>query len=246
MGGFASGRGLSLRCRRDWRGIRLLFLRPGRLLAHLEHYLALVAKIDRGEARILRLPFGKVLLVVVPAVEEVRVAEVKQQLVAVPSDNGGHERLDVLRIGDVNFAQLAGELLVGGVDLGDEMAVYLHARGPRGWRVVGSDSGDDGERIVLGGHRLRGHAQSDSVAVGEADIAAVANEGDRRALADGEAELVGKQAHDGRRRDPGQVLEFGAALGERDEENVAAHIAAEDAEKLGLGHLRVAEDLDIF
>ena len=77
-------------------------------------------------------------------------------------------------------------------------------------------------------------------------VVAITDESYRRALSDGDAKLVGQQPHDGRGLDPGQVFELGAAFAERDEENVAPHVAAEDAEESGLGHFGVAEDLDVF
>jgi hypothetical protein len=54
----------------------------GPVFVHLEYHLPLIAKIDRGKTRVLRLPFGEVLLVVAPAGEEVLVAKMKQELVA--------------------------------------------------------------------------------------------------------------------------------------------------------------------
>ncbi len=95
-----------------------------------------------------------------------------------------------------------------------------------------------------GRHLLRRQGEDHAVGVGQVDVSADLDEGDGGALDDGDAELVGHQAHDGRLADPRNLFELGAALRQRDEEEVAADVGAEDGKEVGAIELAGAEGLD--
>ena len=103
-------------------------------------------------------------------------------------------------------------LASAGVKITDELLVQMHARGAHGKRILVGDPSDHREGVVLGGHRCRRQVQENSVGVDQADGVAVAHEGNRRAFDDGDAQLVGQQAHDGRMLHPGQLFQCRAAL----------------------------------
>ncbi len=88
------------------------------------------------------------------------------------------------------------------------------------------------------------HVEQHAGGVDQADLRALADEGDRGALGDLDAEVVGEQAHDGGALDPGKRFELEAAVGERDLEDVALEVVAEDVEQLLAGDVGVADDLD--
>ena len=80
--------------------------------------------------------------------------------------------------------------------------------------------------------------------IDQADGVALANEGHRGALDDGNAQLIGQQPHHGRVLHPGQLLQSRAALAQGDEEDVAAQVGSKNGEEFGPRHLAVAHDLD--
>ena len=72
----------------------------------------------------------------------------------------------------------------------------------------------------------------------------IADEGDRRALSDGDAELVGQKAHDGGVSRPREPVPVRRGVRERDEEEVAPDVGAEDCQQVFPRQLAVAVDLD--
>lgn len=80
--------------------------------------------------------------------------------------------------------------------------------------------------------------------VDERNVGADAGEGDRRALVNLDAQAIRDEAHDTGRFDPGNLLELVLALGERNEEDVAANIAAHDIHDLGVRDVLDARDFD--
>jgi len=241
-------RGMLLRHARRRRGgsIGLGILRrlrigvSGLAVGHLEHYLRVVAEIDRGQMRILLPPLGKMRLIRPVAGEELLVAEVEQHVTGA----GGQGCADILRIGEVDLAEVGGDLLAARVKVGDELLVDTHSGATHGEGIVGVDSGDDGKGEVPGGHHGGRHIEDDSCGVNQLDLIADTDEGDGSALAHGDAQLVRKETHDGGVFDPGNVLQLGAAHGERDKEDVAADVRSEDGEQVFAGELAIADGLD--
>ena len=185
-------------------------------------------------------PLGQVLLVTAVASQEIGIAEVHLDVGALRRQQGPN----VFRIGDVDFAELGGDFGSSGVEVGDELLVQVHARGAYRQRILGGDSRDHGKGVVFGGHRRRRQVQENSVGVDQAYGVALANEGYRGALNDGDAQLVGQQPHHGCMLHPGQLFQGRAALTQGNEEDIAAQVGSEDGEELGSRHLAVAHDLD--
>ena len=77
--------------------------------------------------------------------------------------------------------------------------------------------------LMIGGS----HSKQDAVAIHQSNFLVVANEGDGSAFHDGDAKLIGQQAHDRGMLHPGQALQVSAALRQRNKENIPANIAAE-------------------
>ncbi len=207
---------------------------------HLEDDLALVAHVDGGELGVLGAPLGEELLEALVAGEEVGVAEVHEDVGPALGDEG----FDVLGIGEVDLAELGGDLFAGAVEAGGEAGVELHAGGAGRERIAGVDAGDDREGVLRVAGDVGRHVEQDAGGIDQADLGALADEGDRGALGDLDAEAVGEQAHDGGALHPGKRFELAAAVGERDPEDVALEVVAEDVEQLLAGDVGVADDLD--
>src|SRR5271166_6978165 len=120
----------------------------------------------------------------------------------------------------------------------------MHAGSADGERIVGIDAAHDGERKMPGGHHGRRHVEDDTRLVDQLYLVAFAHKGYRSALAHGDPQLVGQKTHDGCVLDPRDVFQFGTALGERDEEDVAADVRTEDGEQIFAGELTVAHGLN--
>ena len=99
---------------------------------HFQNHLLLVAKIDRGEMRILLAPLRDVRLVALIAGEELVVAEVGENVGALL----GHQHARVFGIGEVDFGDLLGKALPGAVEFADEAPVDRHARLARCQRIA--------------------------------------------------------------------------------------------------------------
>ena len=155
---------------------------------HLQDDFTVVAEVDRGELRILLLPLRDVRLVVAPAGEEVFLSEMQEQVGAVGRDGGA----DVIGIGEVDFAQLRGDVFAGRVQVGDESLIEVHARAANGERVSGDDATDNREGVVARGHLLRGHGEEHAIGVGQLDAAVDLDEGDRGAFGHSDAQLIGQ------------------------------------------------------
>ena len=95
------------------------------------------------------------------------------------------------------------------------------------------------------GHHGGGHGEEHAVFIDKADLLALADEGHGLALDDGDADLVGEQAHDGGALDPGDGFKLLAPLGERDKEDVAADVFAEDGEHIRAADLGKAGGLNV-
>ena len=189
---------------------------------------------------ILLFPLRDVGLVVAPAREEILIAEMQQQVAAIGRDGGAH----VLGVGQVDLAQVGGDVFAGRIQVGNELLVNPHPRFTDGGRVGGVHTADNSEGVVSGCHLLWGQGEDDAVGIGQLRMSMDEDEGDGGALDDSDAELVGQEAHHGRFLHPGNLFELGAALRERYEEEVATDVRAEDREEVGAIELAIAKGLD--
>ena len=78
-----------------------------------------------------------------------------------------------------------------------------------------------------------GMIQQHAVGIHQADLLAVAHKSYRLALHDRDANLIGQQAHHRGLLDPRNLLQLLAALSERNKEDVAPDVFAEDRQHLG-------------
>jgi hypothetical protein len=76
-------------------------------------------------------------------------------------------------------------------------------------------------------------------------LGVLADEGDGCALGDGDADVVGEETHDCGVLDPGKGFQLVAAQVERDVEDIAVDVTAEDGEELRAGEVVVAGDFYI-
>jgi len=175
------------------------------------------------------------------ALEETIVSEVREDVTSLLR----HEHAGVLRIGQVDFRDLLREVLIVGVEFGEHALVDGHARRTRGERVAWVDAGNHGKGVVMLGHGGRGHGQEDAFGVDKADGGTMTDKGDGMTLDDRNANMVGKQAHDRSVLHPGDGFELLAALVERNKEDVAADVFAEDGEDFSARNLGEAGGFDI-
>ena len=80
--------------------------------------------------------------------------------------------------------------------------------------------------------------------IDQPDLRADARKGDRRALRNRDAQLVGQQPHDRSMFYPWQLLQGCLAPGKGDEEDVAADVSAKDRKQLFARQLAVTDGLD--
>ena len=94
-------------------------------------------------------------------------------------------------------------------------------------------------------HRRRRHGKQHAVGVDQADLLAVAHEGDRLALHHGDAQLVGQHAHDRGVLDPGNLFQLLAPLVQGNKEDVAADVFAEDGQQVAARDFGQAGGLNV-
>ena len=97
---------------------------------------------------------------------------------------------------------------------------------------------------MAGGHLAWRHGEDDAIGVGQFDAAAHLHKGDWGAFGNGDAQLIGQEAHDRGLPDPGDLLEGDAALRQGHEKQIASDVRSEDGEEIGAAQLAVAEGLD--
>ena len=202
----------------------------------------LVAQIDGGQLGILLPPFGDVLFVALIALEEVIFAQVRQNVGSLFR----HQNARIFRIGEVDLRNLLGVVLAVDVKFAHHPRIHRHARLPRRRLVARINAGENRKRIVMRCHGGGTHVEKNSVGVDQANLLAVAREGDRRALNNLHTNLVGQQAHHGRVFNPRNRFKLFAALADGHEEDVAANVFAEDRQHLRSTHFSEPGGLDVI
>ena len=186
-------------------------------------------------------PLGNVRLVTLVALQEVILAEVRENVGSLLR----HEDARIFGVGEIDFGNLLRKMLPARVEFAHEPLIHSHARLARlGW-VAGIDAGDDGKRIVMPSHCRRGHGEQNAIGIDEADLLAHARKGHRLALHQRDANLVGKHAHHRGALDPWNLFKLLAALAEGNKENVAPDVFAEDREHIGAAHFSEARGLNV-
>ena len=225
---------------------RLAIVRHGLRTAgagsHLQDHLLLVAQIHRREMGVLLAPLVDVGLVALITRQKLVVAEVGENVGALL----GHEHHPrVFRIGEIDFGYLLGQVLAGAVEIADQSSVDRHAGFARRERIARIDARDYGKGVVVLAHGRGRHGQEDAVGVDQPDLLAVTHESDRRALHDRDAQLIGQNAHHRGLLDPGNLFQLPAAIVQRHEEDIAAHVFAEHGQDVSAGDLPEAIGLNI-
>src|SRR3569833_3183535 len=94
-------------------------------------------------------------------------------------------------------------------------------------------------------HHRGGLGEEYPIGVDEFHLRTLADEGNRLALNDGDANLIGKYPHHGGVLDPGNLFELLATFLDGDEEDVSADVFAEYGEHVGAADLSEAGGLDV-
>lgn len=173
------------------------------------------------------------------AMQEIPRAEMHQDFAV---GIGNHD-LHVFRVAEVHFAQFTGVAGASGIELLDQFVVVLHAGGAGRERLAGIHAGDYGKRIFLFAVGYEFHYRA--AGVDQRDARSEPRKGYRRALVDLHTEPVGNETHHARRFHPGDLLELNFALRQRNEEDVAADIAAHHFHDLRLGDMLGAGDFNL-
>ena len=191
--------------------------------------MAVVAKIHRFQFVELLAPLLYVGDVGFVSLQEISRAQMDKDFAA---GIGGHD-LYVFRIAEINFAEFAGVSAAVGIEFTNQLVVVLHAGRAGGEGLAGIHPGNYGEGIFsfpVGREFHQGAAGVD-----QGDVRSDPGEGDRRALVDFHAQTVRDEAHHAGGFHPGDLLKLRLSLGERDEEDVAADVAAHHFHDLRLG-----------
>src|SRR6185437_12629505 len=125
-----------------------------------------------------------------------------------------------------------------GIQILDELAIDIHARGAGGKRLRFAHAHDHGKRVLL--VPAHGQVHDHAIGVNEANTGADAGESCRRALLNLHLQPIGQEAHDRRRFHPRNPLQLFLALGERNKKSVAANVAAHHFHYLGAADVVVA------
>ena len=156
----------------------------------------------------------------------------------------GNHDLYVLRVAEVDFAQFPGVAGTSGIELLNQFVVVLHPGGARGERLAGIHAGNHGEGILPFAVGREFHDRA--AGIDQRNARSDPRKGNRRTLMDLDTKPVGHEAHYACRLHPGNLLELKLALGERNEEDVAADIAAHHFHDLRLRYMLSARDFNLI
>src|SRR6266404_2121078 len=188
----------------------------------VEHHLLRVLQIDGVDTAVVGLPLRKIFddHAVLPG--EVARAEMNgQRLRVAGAGDAGHDRAQILWVGEVHFTDAIGRAGAHQVDVVHELLIRLHALAALFAGHALGESGDDGKLQLFAARTIENHA----VRVDERQLGSIADKSDGRALGQLNANAIGENALQAGGLDPGNLFESSAAGVQRNAENAEAAIA---------------------
>src|SRR4029077_173670 len=201
----------------------------------VQHHLLRILQIDGVDAAIARLPLREIFDDHAVLTGEVARAEMNRERLRIAgAGDAGHHRAQILRVGQVHFADAVGRAGAHQIDALHELLVRLHALAAFFARHVFRKAGDYWKLQIFAARTVENH----SVGVNESKFGAITEERDGRALGQVHAKAIGENALHGGGLDPGNFLERAAP----DVQWNAQHAAAAVVHKL-LQHRFPADDV---
>src|SRR5216684_706997 len=201
----------------------LLSLLRGRGAARIrvQHHLLRILQIDGVDAAIAGLPLREIFDDHTVLAGEVAGAEVNSDCLRINgAGDAGHHRTQILRVGEVHFADAVGRAGAHEVDVLHELLVRLHALAAFFARHVFREAGDYWKLQIFAARAVENHA----VGIDESKFGAITQEGDGRALSQVHAKAIGENALYGSRLNPGDFFQRAAPSVQRNTQNAAAAV----------------------
>src|SRR6266849_5901269 len=206
-------------------------LAPGPLLSLLrgggaarirvQHHLLRILQIDGVDAAIAGLPLREIFDDHAVFAGEVAGAEVNSDCLRINgAGDAGHHRTQILRVGEVHFADAVGRAGAHEVDVLHELLVRLHALAAFFARHVFREAGDYWKLQIFAARAVENHA----VGIDEGKFGAIAEESDGRALGQVHAKASGENALHGGGLNPGDFFQRAAPCVQRNTQNAAAAV----------------------
>src|SRR5712664_2847965 len=188
----------------------------------VEHHLLRVLQIDGVDAAVGGLPLRKMFDHHAVLAGEIARAEMNGQRLRIAcAGDAGHDRAQILWVGEVHFTNAIGRAGAHQVDVVHELLIRLHAFAAFFPGHALGQSGDDRKLQFLAARTVENHA----VRVDEREFGSIADKSDGRALGQLNANAIGENALHAGGLDPRDFFESGAPGVQRNTQHAAATIA---------------------
>src|SRR6266446_8888685 len=195
------------------------FRRGGAAGIRIQHHLLRVLQIDGVDAAITGLPLREIFDDHAILSGEVAYAKVNSDRLRINgAGNTGHYRAQILRVGEVHFADTVGRAGAHQIDVRHELLIRLHALAAFFARHIFREAGDYWKLQIFTSRTVENHA----VGIDESELGAITQEADGRALGQVQAKPIGENALYGGGLDPGNFFERTSPRVQRNAQNAAA------------------------
>src|SRR5713101_739253 len=195
--------------------------RGGAARIRVQHHLLRVLQIDGVDAAIAGLPLREILDDHTVFAGELAGAEVNSDCLRINgAGDAGHHRTQILRVGEVHFADAVGRAGAHEVDVLHELLVRLHALAPFFARHVFRKAGDYWKLQIFAARAVENRA----VGIDESKFGAIADEGDWSALGQVYAKAIGENSLHRSGLNPGDFFQRAAPRVQWNAQHAAAPI----------------------